>query len=455
MRRIVISLSLFVIGSAALFGQEVTASITGKVTDSSGASAAGVKVTAVNTQTNQTRQVQSGGAGDYVIPLLKPGSYKVTAEQPGFKTFSRDGIILEVNQRALIDISLTVGDVSDRVEVTAEVAAINTENASVGKVIDNKSISIMPLNGRVNITGLMTLAPGIQNAGNQDTLQNTGITPTVSGASGTQSVNFTLDGVSNAIPNGERGLAEWPPLDGIQEFKVITSGAGAEFNKANQIVVVTKSGTNQYHGSALYFNRNRLLAAKNFFATGLDKPKYNRNEFGGNFSGPIQLPKVYDGKDRSFFFFNYEGFRRRQAQTRTAQVPTAAMRSGDFTGLGVITDPLTLAPFPGNRIPADRLNPVTQKLMQLYPLPNTAGTGAAGTGLNLTENLAIPEYVDRYSVRVDHTFSAKDQVYGGLMVGNLGPNPSNGPLSTFGGMKAIGEHNKNASFTWNHTFNPS
>lgn len=281
------------------------------------------------------------------------------------------------------------------------------------------------------------------------------MTPTVAGASNTQSVAFTLDGVTNATAWIERGQGEFPPLDGIQEFKVITSAASAEFGKANQVIVVSKGGTNEYHGTLLYFNRNRVMAAKNFFATHLDKPKYNRNEFGGNFSGPVTLPGVYEGRNRTFFFFNAEAFRRRQSETKSAQVATQAMRAGDFTGLATITDPLGQTPFPDNRIPSERLNPVTKRLGDLYPTPNRPGTGAAGTGINLTENLPLNEYVNRYSARVDHTLSNTDQIYGTMMIAHLGPNPSNGPVSTFGGMQGVGEHNTNLSLTWNHSLTPS
>src|SRR2546429_631838 len=148
----------------------------------------------------------------------------------------------------------------------------------------------------------------------------------------------------------ERGFGEYPPLDGLQEFKVITSSANAEFGKAAQVIVVTRGGTNTVHGTLLAFNRNRFLAAKNFFATQLPTPVYNRNEFGGNFSGPISIPHVYDGRNRSFFFMNYEGFRLIQAQTNSAQVATSAMRQGNFTGLAPVTDPLAAAPFSGNVI---------------------------------------------------------------------------------------------------------
>jgi len=448
---------LFVVFVArTVSAQEITASITGSVTDASGAVIPAITVTVTNVETGISRDAVTSSTGDYQVPLLRPGPYRVSVQAAGFKTYEQSGIRLEVNQRARVDFVLQVGNAVERVEVTAELPAINTENATVGKVIDHKSITTMPLNGRLNITGLLALAPGIQNAGTQDGVPIFGVNPTVSGASGRMGVSFTLDGVSNSNPLIERGNGEFPPLDGIEEFNVITSGASAEFGRANQVIVVSKSGTNDLHGTLLYFNRNRILAAKNFFATHLPNPQYNRNEFGGNFSGPIHLPRVYGGKNRSFFFFNQETFIRRQAQTRTANVGTAAMRAGDFAGLPAIRDALAgNSPFPANRVPGDRLNPVTRRLGDLYPLPNQPGTGAAGTGNNLIENLSIPEDVNRWSSRVDHSVSSKHQVYGTLMWANLGPNPSNGPVSTFGGFREIGDRNVSSSLGWNHSVSSS
>jgi hypothetical protein len=442
---------LFFTTLALLEAQETTASLSGRVLDATGAVIAGVRVTATNMETNQALTVTSEPTGNFLAPLLRPGRYRVNAAMPGFRTFEQAGIALEIGQRLSLDITLQVGATEEKVEVTAELPTINTESAVVGKVIDRKSLSQIPLNGRLNIVGLMALAPGIQNAGSQDALPTFGITPTVAGGSNTGSVAFSLDGVTNQLAWIERGFGEWPPLDGLQEFKVITSSASAEFGKANQIVAVTRGGANQFHGTLLAFNRNRFLAAKNFFATALPLPQFNRNEFGGNFSGPVRLPKLYNGRDRTFFFYNFEGFRRRQAVTRTAQVATPKMREGDYTEFrNPINDPLAGAPFAGNLIPASRLSPVTRQLSQLFPLPNQPGTG-----VNLVENIPLPENVDRNSFRIDHRLSAKDQLSGTVLFGYLGPNPSVGPVSTYGGFRQIGEHNINSSLNLNHTFSPT
>ncbi len=454
--RIISTVLLLAAAATALWSQEVTASITGTITDPSGAVVPDVRVVATHAATNTSRAAQSGVTGDYLIPLLPPGTYTLTVTHANFKTYVREGVVLQVNQRVRVDVALQPGVVAERVEVQAELPVINTENATVGRVIDNQSISLMPLNGRLNIVGLLALAPGIQNAGTQDSIPAYGITPQVSGAPPMGGAfNWSINGNRNIPPNIARGLGDWPPLDGIQEFNVITSGATAEFDTPNQVIVVTRSGSNELHGTGFLVNRNRFLAAKNFFATNLPLPQYNRNEFGGAISGPIYIPNVYNGRNKSFFFFNYEGYRRRQAATSSSQVATASMRAGDYSGLATITDPFSGSPFPDNKIPTSRLNAVTKRLADLYPLPNTAGTGPMGTGINLVENIPWAEHVNRWSFRVDHNFSERDQLGGSMTIVNLGPNPSPGSTSTFGGLKGIGDEDRNLAITWNHTFSPT
>ena len=451
-----IILPAFLIIGMPVFAQEVTASLTGRVTDASGAIIPRARVLAVNNSTNLRSETETNNSGDYFISFLRPGEYKISISQAGFKSYERSGITLEVNQRARLDVVLDVGQITEKVEVTAAAPPINTENAIVGKVIDHTSISVMPLNGRLNITGLLALAPGIQNAGNQDGIPTNGVAPTVAGAYSGRSVGFTLDGVSNTMSWLERGQGEFPPLDGIQEFKVISSGATAEFDKAYQVIVVTKGGSNDLHGMLVYTNRNRLLAARNFFSTSPQKPKYNRNEAGGNISGPVYIPHLYNGRNKTFFAFNAEGFWRRQSSIKSQKVATQAMRDGNFAGLPALKDPLNNnAVFPSNIIPGNRISSVTRRLGELYPSPNTAGTAAAGTGTNLVEDVPLREQVKRYSARVDHSISSRDQLSASLMVAYLGPNPSVGSTSGFGGYKETGDHNTNTALSWIRSISPN
>ena len=441
--------------SNPLSAQVVTAGITGTVTDPSGEVVPQARVELINPETGSRSEAMTGTQGEYVLTLLRPGNYQLTISHAGFRTYQRSNIVLEVNAKANIDVRLEIGQTTETVEVTAQAAPISTEATDVAKVIDNTSIQRIPLNGRLNINGLIALAPGIQNAGAQDQVPYYGLTPSAGGTYNYAGVGITLDGMAHSILNIERGMTEYPPPDAIQELKVITSGAGAEFGKPTQIVVVTKGGTNQFHGGALEFNRNRVLAAKNFFATQLPNPPYNRNEFGANFEGPVTIPHVYDGKNRTFFLVDYEGFRLVQSTTSSQQVATPAMRQGNFAGLATIIDPLTGVPFPGNIIPSDRLNPVAARLGQLYPLPNQPGTGPAGTGVNLTQNINTDQGVDRGSARIDERISDKTQLAFSFLAEDLGPNPLAGPVSTFGGMAGIGETLRQPILSVTHTFTPT
>jgi len=366
----------------------------------------GATVQAREVDTNIVRTAMTGESGYYEMRFLRPGTYTLTVTQPGFKTYERTGIRLEVNQRASVDVVLEVGVATERIEVTAAIPVVQLEDPSIGKVMDGVTIVNTPLNSRLNMSYLLALAPGIQSPGTQDAIPNYGITPRLNGSTSYGALAYTLDGVTNVAADIERAYGEVPPLDGIREFKVITSGANAEFGKPNQVVVVTRGGTNQLHGTALAFNRNRFLAAKNFFATHLPLPQYNRNEFGGNISGPVVLPSVYNGKDRTFFFANWEGFRRNQATTLSSQMPTIAQRNGDFTGFAAVKDPLNGGtPFPNNQIPASRFNRVTQEILKLYPLPNRPGSGT-----NLIENVGFAEKVTRMSLRFDHALWPNNQL---------------------------------------------
>ena len=236
-------------------------------------------------------------------------------------------------------------------------------------------------------------------------------------------MGFTLDGAINEDVGIQRGEGEVPPLDGIAEFKVLTSAVPAEFGQPGQVVVVSKGGGNNFHGMLLEFNRIAATAAKSYLAGALPKPKYVRNEFGGNFSGPILIPHVYNGKNRSFVFFNYEGFRLSQTSTVSSQMPTALERSGDFSELGNvdIVDPVSGIHY-GKKIPTANLNTVSLALQNaLFPQTTTSGTGT-----NTIENVPYVNSVTRISVRGDHRFSDKDSIRVTILRALYGPSPSVG-----------------------------
>ena len=321
-------------------------------------------------------------------------------------------------------------------------------------MVDSQTIQNTPLNGRLSVVGLLALAPGVQGTPAQDQLAVRGVTVAI--GSGTRnsygSVGYSLDGVTNMEVSLQRGEAEVPPIDAIAEFKVITTGAAAEFNQLGQVIVVSQGGSNQLHGEALEFNRGKGTSAKSYFAGSKARPAYERNEYGGNLSGPIVIPKLYNGKDRSFFFFSYEGYHLTQSSLVSSQQPTELMRQGIFTEISTpIVDPLTGVAFTNNTIPTSRLNSVDLKLQSLlYPHPT-----ASGTGTNTVELIPYTSKATRYSVRLDHKFSDKDQIHGTILRAFYGPNPTVGNDSLQGGNSADGEHNLNFIAGWTHTFSPT
>lgn len=450
------------------FGQGITGSITGTVTDESGAAIAGATVTVRQVETNSIRTATTSDVGTYTVTQLPPGQYSVKIDNPAFKTFQQSGITLEINQVAQINARLAVGSQQETVEVTGSAPAIQTQDSSVGLVVDSQTIQNTPLNGRLSVIGLIALAPGVQGAGAQDQLAVRGVTPSI--GTGTRNsyggVGSTLDGVTNQEVTLQRGEGEVPSLDAISEFKVLTNGAPAEFNQPSQIIVVSKSGTNQLHGEVLEFNRSKGTSAKEFFAGALPRPVYQRNEYGGNLSGPIYIPKLYDGRNRSFFFFAYEGFRLSQANSINSQQPTADMRNGNFSaflpggicasstpgGAGTtIIDPSTGKPFAGNMILPGRFNGVDVQLQNtLYPLPTTSGCG-----INTIELVPFTSNASRYSVRLDHQINEHNQIRATYLRAFYGPNPTTGTSSLAGGNSGDGEHNSNVILGWTHTFSSS
>lgn len=434
-------------------GQGITGSITGTVTDPSGAVVVGATVTVHDVNTNSIRTVKSSDAGTFTVTQLPPGLYSVKVEKSGFKAYQQTGITLAIDQVAQINAQLSVGSEAQSVEVTSTGPVIQTEDSSVGQVIDSQAIQNTPLNGRLSVMGLIALAPGVQGVGAQDQLAVRGLTYAV----GTGSRNAygglgsTLDGVVNKEITLQRAEPEIPSLDALSEFKVLTTGAPAEFNEPSQVIVVTKGGSNQFHGELLEYNRSKGTSAKSYFAGSLPRAAYERNEYGGNFSGPILLPG-YKGKDRSFFFVAFEGFRLNQSASKNTQEPTLLERQGIFTEFTQpVINPATGQPFNGQQIPTGMQNSVSLQLLKLlYPKPTTSGTGT-----NTVELVPYTSNAKRFSIRIDHKVSDKDQIRGTFMEALYGPNPDVGSSSLQGGFSGDGEHNTQTILGWTHTFSPT
>ncbi|HWB96913.1 MAG TPA: carboxypeptidase regulatory-like domain-containing protein, partial [Bryobacteraceae bacterium] len=329
----------FALLAAVAVMADPSATIVGKVTDSTGAVVPQATVSVVNQATNLERHTLTSASGDFELPLLPiTGKYTLTISKTGFQTEQIPGIVLQVDQVARIDAKLNVGSISQKVTVEEAAPLVNTENATVGQVIDNKTIVDLPLNGR-NFTQLATLTPGaIQGAPSG----NTGFTTISVNGGQAPKTEFLLDGVSNQ-EQLYNGVQFTPSVDAIQEFKVLANSFSAEYGRGDAVINSTiKSGTNEFHGVLWEFLRNDAVDARNFFDNG--KSPYRQNQFGGTLGGPII-------HNKTFFFVNYEGTRIVRGLTSNSSVPTDAERNGDFSGYGTtIKDPLTGNPFPNNVI---------------------------------------------------------------------------------------------------------
>jgi hypothetical protein len=444
------------------------------VTDSSGALVADANVTVTNVATNGAKTVKTSNAGTYTITELLPGQYTVKVDKSGFKSYVQNDITLQIDQVSKIDAQLEVGSAETTVVVTSTAPVIQTTDSSVGLVVDSQAIQNTPLNGRLSVMGLIAIAPGVQGAGAQDQLAVRGITPSI--GTGTRNsyggMGDRLDGVTNQEVTLERGEAEIPSLDAISEFKFISTGAPAEFNEPAQLVIVSASGGNQFHGEAFEYNRSKGTGAKEWVAGALPRPPYQRNEYGGNFSGPITIPHLYDGKDRSFFFVAFEGLHLTQAFPYSTQQPTALERQGIFSEFlaGGVCEPTTIiggvatptplvinnpaaggTPFSGNIIPTANQNSVDQQLLSLlYPT-----TTLAGCGTNTIENVTYHSNATRWSLHLDHKINDHNQIRATFLRAFYGPNPDSDVDSKQGGYSGDGEHNTNTIVGWTHTFSPT
>jgi hypothetical protein len=389
-------LFLFVAAVIAV-AQTTTGTIVGTIRDSSGAIITGAKIRVTNEGTNIAITVTSNDSGDFVAPNLPAAVYSMLVESPGMRPFTLSGIQLLVKETYRGDIRMEPGALQQNITVTAQTAEVSTDTSSVATVVDQTLVATLPVNGRT-LDKLVLLAAG--NASDASTSN-----PLIGGSLHWGGVNFNVDGVTmNDTTNGgaaysySTALTTSPSIDTVQEVKVEATNAKAESEGSASITMISKSGTNRFHGSLLEFNRNRIVAARNFFTSDQPLPRYNRNEFGGTFSGPIV-------KNRIFFFSSYEGLRQRTPRSPSVSLtePTAAMRQGVFTTS--IKDPLAKnALFPNNTLPASRIDPRAQALAAYFPLPNQNVT----TGYNYIIDVNNIFNVNRGALRLDYKLTDRD-----------------------------------------------
>lgn len=426
MKRLLYLVCAWILLSLPMLAQTL-GDISGIVSDSSGAIVPNAAITITNAATGASRETKANASGLYSFPALTPGIYDLKVVASGFKTVVRSGVELQVQQSIRLDVELTVGQVSESVEVSAAAAVLSTENSTIGTVIENKRIVDLPLNGR-NALSLAALSPnvsfGFPSAGQAGSRQG-GIRADQSisiAGQRAQFNHFTLDGVENTDPNFNTFVV-LPSVDALQEFKVQTGIYPAEFGRgSSQVNISTKSGSNDYHGTAFEFLRNEKLDAKNYAFTAARPPKdpFKWNQFGFTLSGPVVIPKVFNGKNKLFFMSNYEWFRQRRNVQGIFNLPSSAMQGGNFAelplGTAGIFDPatrvsqgntVTATPFPGNQIPATRIAAQSKQLLEFLPVPNVPG---APTGNRNYQNAqGRPINRDQFIGRMDFVESANSQ----------------------------------------------
>ncbi|MEK6337770.1 MAG: carboxypeptidase regulatory-like domain-containing protein, partial [Acidobacteriota bacterium] len=392
-----------------VLAQTATGVIRGTVQDSTGGVLIHVHVRLIDEARNQEREQTTNEEGFFEFRALPLGNYRVEVEHPQFKKGVIDGVALQVAETKNLRVTLQVGSINESVVVQADSGLLDASDASLSQVIDDKRLLGLPINGR-NVMQLVSLSAGVSNAGRASATQrqaNYGPAFSVGGQRDNTSV-VLIDGMEISGQELNNYPLAIPPLDSLAEFRVQTSNYSAEFggNSGAIINVASKRGSNEFHATLFEFLRNDALDARNPFSPTVDPLK--RNQFGFVASGPLFLPKLYNGKNKLFWMFAYEGTRRRQAVTSTTLVPTLKERAGDFSGLPVtIVDPITKIPFPGNVIPANRINPVGAALANLYPVPNNADPSRnfIGHPKGVSDN-------DALAARIDYQFGARDAIWG-------------------------------------------
>ncbi|MFP5238004.1 MAG: carboxypeptidase regulatory-like domain-containing protein [Acidobacteriota bacterium] len=451
-------LALVALSSLTVCAQQITGNIRGTVTDPSGAVIRGASVTARQVETGLSRSTTTDRNGNYVLLELPVGHYRLQAAAKGFREYVQDGITLNVNETASISAPLSVGSETQQVLVSANADMIQPTVTSLGKVVEQKELEDLPLNGR-NFSqlgllqpGVVPLTPGIAEAGGS--LRN-GQAYAVNGQR-PESNNFLIDGANNF--NGiDGGFVLKPPVDAISEFRILTLNANAEFGNAlgSTTNIITRSGTNHVHGTLWEFLRNDALDSNNYFA--ITKEPLKQNQFGGTMGGPIK-------KDKTFIFGFYEGFRNRQGETALTTVPSVKERGGDFSQLcpegftaGFCNNPshqlfnvFANAPYPNNQVPPSQFNSISKNLLSFFPLPNV-GTNLLSTTQTLSNNS------DQFGVKVDEYLNPRDTLTFRYMFDQLNQVD---PLSPGGASVPgfpVGEDQRAQNFVAQetHTFSPN
>ncbi|MFN0100681.1 MAG: carboxypeptidase regulatory-like domain-containing protein [Bryobacteraceae bacterium] len=441
-----ILVSLLLLSTGIGRGQTTFATITGTVADPTGAAVPNVTVTATHTATNGRTSTQSNEAGVYTLAQLKEGEYIVRARAAGFKEYVAQNIVLVARDYRRLDARLEVGAVETSVEVSGGATLIETESARISDTKSAELLKSIPLNTR-GIWAFLSLSPNVLQS-------STGSTIRFAGSRGNQS-HWAIDGttMSDGVDETQIGpLGNY--IESFQEIKLDIANNTAEFGSIGQVTMISKSGTNRFTGNIFDYYSTPWFRARNPFA--LARGTGVTHTPGGSVGGPVILPKLYNGKDKTFFFYSFETGRGSPPTTvLNPTVPLAAWRQGDFTGQPNVTDPLTGTPFPGNRIPAARLNATALKIQErFYPLPNFGPANQLVTQ-NYRQNLTSPFAPSNYwTVRGDHRFSDKDSIYGRFTLQDVKIQAWQGNMPTIG-LHNQHRYNRALTIAYTHTFRPT
>jgi len=462
---------LFIMGTAGqVYGQGGgVGTILGTITDSSAAVIAKAKVTVTNAATNISQVMESNDDGNYTVPYLRPGTYRITVEAAGFQKAVVDNINLAVDQNVRVDAVMKAGTVTETVTVNASAVALDTDTSAISQTISNTQVENLPLQDR-NFTQFLLLGGGaVETTGEQGSMRvGKGNAISINGARPTSN-NYTLDGLVNT-DTALNTPAVILSVDAMQEFKEQTSTYSAEYGfSANQVNIVSKSGGNDVHGSLFWFGRNDALDAQTPFAP--PNPKLRQNQFGFVASGPAYLPKVYNGRNKTFWLANYEGWRVRQGSPVPVRglVPDPAQLAGDFSASGLPAfgtaacntelaadrpcmpiDPTTGAPFPGNKIPSTSFSRLakTSLAQNIFPAPNCA---TCGSGINFQKAVDVTTTQNQQTYKLDQDLGRFGKVFGRGTLANYSNTSAGGTVSVPFGNGSFVE--KETSWTVGHTVN--
>ena len=424
--RILIALPLL----PAAFGQEFRATLQGTITDPSQSGIPDAVATLKNVDTGVERETKTNEVGYYIFNYLQPGSYTLTIKAAGFKTAVRQNLGLSLGDNLRVDQQLELGAAAESITVTGEVALVQTDSSSLGAVVNRQMVDVLPLKGHSSLF-MFNLATGVVNNRYwEDARPNDTGTNVLFSANGSPVAtgDVAIDGVSSMVNvNRGLGISPWvPTMESVGEFKLQMGTLPAEYGRSGGSFtnIVIRSGTNDLHGSLYYFHQNSALNANYFFPRGQGQklPAFASNLFGFSIGGPILLPRVYNGRNRTFFFYNYEGAREGNGQSTIANVPTLRMRSGDFSEFrGAIFDPFSVRgvdgapirdPFPGNLVPQNQQDPVARNILRYWPEPNSPTTSASSPWVqNFVQSSKWPRDYDTWVLKFDHQLTSRHQTF--------------------------------------------